>query len=623
LACSRAAVEPRPVASFSSSTGAAQALEGVREEWMHATDGNRAALRPELEAFLARFPKDGLVPAVRVYLALAWMAPPEDWAQGDAILKSMPAPPPGTTNDLYLIATAKGMRHHGDPNGAFDLLRPLVGKMVDPMARGLLEEEVAMDALEAHRDYEAIAYMDAWIRGASEEGRDAVRAKVAKVLTELPKQALVGSLRAMRASGASHGYSIEIERLVAERLAHIAIEAGDPALARWLLDPSAGGHTIGGDTGVALGELASSKRGIGNVNGRTVGLVLPTDSADLRDEAADVARGMAWALELPRTDPKAGDEVRLVTRDAAGGADRLITSLEEIAGEGAAVIVTGLDVASSDAAAEWAEKRKIPVLLLASRHDPKDDAKKGGYAFLVGQPLKPVIEALVAAIESGPFAESGGKSSPSPIAPIVEGDSGRLFIEGFEFSQAAPWRMPVPCDVQAIKAGEPRFPVASWAASGVHLWLLATSAECAGDVIHEVSARGQRGTFAVTLEGAGLTERPPPGTRIVVASAGIVPFGLAPKDEPRLKEALAMTARFGGRSSFWAALGHDAGVLSRKALLPLPLDSVTAEKDIAERRSEVREALLSARASLWTTDEQGFEPGHRAVARVIRAVEMK
>jgi hypothetical protein len=628
-ACSGGTLEPKPVASLASSTRAASAFDRIRDEWSHATDTDRQDLRRDLGAFITGFPSDGLAPLAQVYLVLSWMSPPQEWAKAEALLATMREPLPGTAHDLYLVAKGKDLRHHHDPDAAFDLLRPLVGKMVDGMARGLLEEEVALDALEAHRDYEAIAYMDAWIRGASEEGRDAVRTKVAKVLMQLPQQALAGSLRAMRASGASHGYGIEIQRLVAERLASIALEGGDPALARWLVDPDAGAPPIRGDVGVQLGELATSKRGLGTVEGRTVGLVLPTDSPDLRDEAADVARGMAWALDLPRKDPKAGDQVRLVTRDATGERERLLSSLEEIAGEGASIIVTGLDAVSADAAIEWAEKTKITLVVLSAPGTASTTRKPDGYTFVLGQPLKPVISALVEALVPAQAKRT------SPVVPVVEGDSSKFFMDELGATSpgnsplGATWRTPISCDVQSIKAGDPRFPVASWAAAGVHSWLLASSAECANDVIHEVSARGGTGVFALTLEAAGLTEHPGPGIRVLAASAGIVPFSAVSPADPRLVEALAMAGRFGGRPSFWAALGRDAGALARQALRTLPLDTVTVEADIARRRLAARDALLAARAPLWTTDADGFGTGAapaagstHSLARTIRVVDL-
>ncbi len=609
--CGGGVTEPRPVASLASSTMAALAFERIRDEWRRSTDSSREALRRELGAFVAGFPGDGLAPLARVYLALSWMNPPEDWGRAEAVLRTMKEPAPGTAHDLYQVALAKDRRHRHDPDGAFDMLRPLVGKMVDGTARGILEEEVSLDALQAHRDYEAIAYMDAWIRGASEETRDAVRAKIAEVLTQLPQSALLGSLRAMGASGGSHGYGEEIQRLVTQRLADLAVQQGDPTLARWLLDPKTGAPRIGGDAGIALGELATSKRGLGNVAGRTIGLLLPTDAPATRAEAADVARGMVWALDLPRTDPNAGDAIRLVTRDDANDADRMLGSLEEIAGEGASIVVTGLDGASADRAIEWAEKKQIALIVLSAPLT----AKVADFTFAIGEPLAPVVAALLAAVLPS------DKRQSRLVAPVVEGDAARLFVEHFAFDAGVSWRAPVPCDVQAAKAGEPRFPVGSWAAAGVTTWLLATTPECATDVIREVGGHANGGVFALSLEAAGMTERPATGARVVAATAGIIPLppSSSPPD-PRAIEVLAMTARLGGRAGWWAALGRDAGALARKALSTLPLDTTTVEPDISRRRVEARDELARARARLWTSDAEGFDGAH-VLPRTIRVVD--
>ncbi len=610
VACAGGAAEPRPVASLGSSTAAGRTFDGIRDEWSRSTDADRENLRRDLEAFIRAFPADGLAPLARDYLALSWMSPPQDWARAEAVLRGAKEPPPGTAHDLYLVAVAKDRRHHHDPDGAFDVLRPLVGKMVDGTSRGILEEEVALDALEAHRDYEAIAYMDAWVRGASEEGRDAVRTKIAKILIQLPEAALLGALRTMRAKGTSHGYSEEIQRLVAQRLADLAVEHGDPALARWLLDPDAGVPTIHGQAGIELGELAASKRGLGNVVGRMVGLLLPTDSPELRVEAAEVARGMAWALDLPRADPNVGDAIRLVTRDDAGDADRMVASLEEIAGEGASIVVTALDGDAADRAIEWAERKPMALIVLMAPLA----AKAGEFTFVLGESDAPVFTALLAA------ASSRGKQ-PRLVAPVVEGDAARLFVQRFAFDAGMAWRAPVPCDVEAARAGEPRFPVASWVAAGVTTWLLATGPECAADVIREVGGRVNGGVFALALQAAATSERPPPGTRILAAATGIFPLSALSAGDARSEEVHAAFARSGGRPGWWVALGRDAGVLVRVALATLPLDTATADSEISRRRKQARDALVNARARLWTTDSEGFSPSH-TLPRAIRVVEL-
>ena len=117
-------------------------------------------------------------------------------------------------------------------------------------------------------------------------------------MQRLPREALVGSLQAMSAQRVSLGYGADIERILAQRLGQIATTSGDAELARMLIEADPQAFTTAGDAGTALGELAASRRGLNVVEGRTLGLLLPTESPALRDESADVLRGSALG---PRT----------------------------------------------------------------------------------------------------------------------------------------------------------------------------------------------------------------------------------------------------------------------------------------------------------------------------------
>ncbi len=598
--------EAAPQAALASSTAAGALFTQIREDWGRRTAEGRLQLRRSLTGFLAAYPKDGLAPLARVYLILSLMEPEPDWPRADLLLASTPEPAPGIVHDLYLIAKARSLRRHAQPDQAFDLLRPLVGKMVDDVARGMLEEEVTLDAFEAHHDYEAVAYMDAWLRGVSEEEHDAARAKIAKILEGFSDAVLENSLRSMRDRGSS-GYGAEIQRLVAERLGAIAVTKGDPALARWLLDPDAGVAMIGGDAGVVLGELATSKRGIGSVAGRTIGLLLPTGSSDLRDEAADVARGVAWALDLPRSEPKGGDGTRLVTRDDAGDPERMEAGFEELAGEGASIILAGMDEASADRAIEWGERRSIAVVALAA----PASKTPGAFTFVVGTPLRAVVTALTAALAT---------RKDLKIAPVVEGEAVQLFTRPYDTKGAFTLLPPVPCDVEAKRAGEPRFPVAFWESEGAHAWLILGPPDCARDVFHEEGTRAKGGTFGLSLEASSATERPKAG-RVLAASAGVVPGTSLEVNDPRLVDVHSLTARFGGQPSWWTAVGRDAAMLARRALSSAPTDAVALPKAIAERRGAARDALATAHERLWTTDADGFA-GQHVLPRELRIVEL-
>ena len=170
--------------------------------------------------------------------------------------------------------------------------------------------------------------MDAWSRASAPEERSATIAQVTAAVQRLPRAALVGSLQAMGAQRASLGYGADIERILAQRLGQIRDhQRGRGARANAPRGGPSGVHH-GGDAGTALGELAASRRGLNIVEGRTLGLLLPTESPGLRDESADVLRGVLWALGLPRG-------LRVATADA-GAADAPSTSGAAARGTGPA-----------------------------------------------------------------------------------------------------------------------------------------------------------------------------------------------------------------------------------------------------------------------------------------------
>jgi hypothetical protein len=611
------------MASLADTTDASRVFDRLRTMWVRNEPSDRPLLRHDLELFTQRFPKDGLVPLARIYLVASWMDPPADWARAERLLASMPPPPPGSARDLYTVTKAKLLRYHHEPEAAFALLRPIAGKMVEVRARAMLQEELTFDALEAREPYEAIAYMDGWLRGATEEDREASEAKVSVALGAVPESALRGSLEDMRASARrreSHGYGIAIQRLVAERLGQIAVDRGDPALARWLLDADAGAPALGEEVSSSLSRLATSKRGLGSVAGRTVGLVLPTSSADLRDEAADVLRGVLWALDLARdergTTPHT-DATRLVTRDDGGDAARLRLSLEEVAGEGASVIITALDSRTADEALAWGASTSISVISLAMPSPSKPGAT-ALHGFTVGEDWRAEMALLTGAVAALPAG-----SPQAPIVTLADSEAavsleGSLVTLGDAGAAQVP---PTPCDSAFLSAGESRFPFPAWDKAGVTRWVVAGSPSCADDLFRGLSSRARRAVVGLGLEASETAERPRTGVRLISVGAGVVPLTAAPAGDPRVADVREMIARTGAPARWWTALGRDATVLARRALASVPTDTTESLDEIARRRAIVRKSLHDVKAPLWTSEQDGFDAAG-ALPRTMRIVDL-
>jgi len=646
-ACGGRRAAPKPVAMLPSSPAAAAAFEAIREAWEESDRSNdivlRVALRSRLERFLDEFPHDGLAPLAKVALALEAMRDGA-MATADAQLALASDVPPGTARDLLTVARARRARLAGDPEGALALLRPLVGKIVDPLVRTIFEEELTVSALATHREYEAISYMDAWLRASAEDEKPATIARVTAIVQKLPREVLVGALQAMSKQRANLGYGGDIQRILAMRLVQIATSTGDADLARTLLDAYPQAFAEAGDAGAALGDLATSRRGLNVVEGRTLGLLLPTASPPLRDESADVLRGVLWALGLPRgaraapatraiepaasrpalpadagppfatcapleaapppAEPSDEDAIRLVTRDDAGSEDRTEASLDELAGEGAAVILAGLDARTAERALRWGEQHGVPVVTLVPPAEPGTVPSLG---FVLGEPRAKVLAALARAAPS---------LATDTVAPIADASELAAFAPEGGRVDGLTLGPPVSCDVPPARAGEARFPIESWKSTKTHAWLASGSAECGAEVVAELAAARARGVVALTLEAAARLPSPP-GLRVVSARAGIVP-DCDPRD-PRADELRRFSSTV-GKGGWWTALGRDAATLARTALVGLPVDLVSEPHAVSERRSTAHDRVASARARLWTTESSGFS-ADRSMKRALCTVD--
>lgn len=590
------------MASLSDTPQAAAEFQVLRERWEA-----RKLERPAIEAFIARNPKDGAVPRAKVYLAFV-LIDQGQLVAADGVLGTIAELPPGTTRDLAVVARARSLRLHNAPQSALDSLRPLVGKVVDDADREVFLEELALSAIAAHDDYEALAYLDAWLRGVGEDDRERVKAKIAQMLETLPRSVLEQTYKTMRTRGSASGYGSDTQKLVAERLARIAVETNDAALARWLVDQSGvSAAQTGGDAGLELGELAASRRGLATVAGRTVGLLLPMRDRELRDEAADVVRGVSWALDLPRA-AGAAEGARLITRDDGIDAAGTRTAMEELAGEGAAVIVAGFDRAGADRAVSWSEESGVPVLLLAA---PSLSKMPRSAAFVLGERTERELAMLADAL-----VRHGVKTAALVAdAPDDEAAAGSLDASGRLALLPS-----VRCDLPLAHAGRTRFPVDSWLKAGARGWFVSGPSVCARDLLRDLgTVPAAKPAVALTLESGVPLDDVPQGVTVISASAGIVPVVAARPEEAKDDEVRAFMERFGLRPSYWTALGHDAGALAKAALNPLPKDTTTDPKAVVQRRAIVQAGLLATHVRLWTSDERSVGSS-RVIARNLRLV---
>lgn len=579
-----------PSASLAQSEESQQAFQGIRQRWTLATPRERLALEPSLQEFRARFPTDPLTRVANVYLA--WIALERgDLETASHLADNVRKGAAGTTRDLATLITAAVLCRQGKPEPALDLLIPLVGKLLDPFAQEMMHAQLIDATIQSRRWFEALAYMDDWLRSAEPHDRGAIRDRLAVMMAGLPPDALELALRTMRGTRQRGGWSEDTRSLVAEQLSKVALGRSDPNLARTVIETPGAMETLG-DAGDSLAQLASSGGLAPRILDSTIGIVLPARNDLLRARAADVVSG---ALEVfgpggSTTDADGGSGIApsespaLITRDHRDIAAPSRAPFDELAHEGAALIVAGFDADGALLASRFAESESVPVILLHAPAEPLINAK---YTFVFGESEDAISTVLTEA------ASRGGRKGARIGGPPA-GDHDHV----------------ASCEAKAVRAGELRFPLADWHKQGVGTIALAGPAHCARDAFLELHTIRWAPSLVVGLEALGFEVPKSYAGTVSIARAGLMGSG-------RRDPAMDVWVRaHGDMPSWWAALGRDASVLARAALAVLPRGAATDAAEVARRRNAVQRALETATAGLWTTSAAGFAGG-RKIERVV------
>ncbi len=587
LACGGAGSGERPVATLSASAPAGHAFADLRDAFEH--EPHDVALVQRFREFLKKYPSDKVTALARLHLAHVLLDMKND-AAARRELEAVAEPPAGNARDFWLALKARLLRVDKKPDAALAILQPLVGTVVDTPLRAILLEEVAVTSIDAHRSLEAVAYLDGWLRSvpphAHREAHDRVREQLQRIDPNVVEQ----TLDAMQGEGGG-GYSSELQKMVAEALAKHALDTQDTRLAQRLIDSSLGRYLTGSTFGQDLRDLATSLRGARVVVARTVGLVLPTDTPELRDEAADAARGAAFALGLPRAQTD-DDGTRLVTR--ADASTSLDVSLEELAGAGAAVILAGFDEASAERACRWSEENGLTVITLAA---PKTPGQR--FCFVAGEARRTSIDLLVAELEKRAASRRHAK-----VVPVAGGSAAPSMehVVSSSLDLLAPFR----CEPPYSRS---RMPLEAWERSGVRDFLVSAPSGCVRTLL---PALPQGADVGLALESTFGDEDP----RVV---RSLHAFVVTPAASPQVSE---YKQKFGDAPSYWTALGRDGALLAHLAETELPNDRVTTSTEITRRRELARSGLLGVKATLWTTDASGFGQVHK-LPRTLRVVDLR
>src|SRR5882762_9045364 len=240
----RSASDPAPTAALAQSRAAQESFRPLKQRFVSSDRTGRAVLEPNLTWFVATFPDDGLTPLARLYLGLI-AVDRGDVVAARRVAQGVAAGQSGTTRDLAEILDGVILLRQNATAQALERFMPLIGKLIDPYARMLLDEHIVAAAIASHRWYEAVAYMDLWLRDATEESAASVRARVKKSLETIPVDALELMLQAMRAQAVGTGYGVESKKALVARLAAVALEQQDTSLARRLVESTSSSQAFG------------------------------------------------------------------------------------------------------------------------------------------------------------------------------------------------------------------------------------------------------------------------------------------------------------------------------------------------------------------------------------------
>jgi len=594
-AACRRAYDERPIAALSSAPELEARFDSIRARWIVADSKGRAGLRPELAALVIELDKrdDGLEPLARAYLALSWLDAGVP-AAAEAVARPLVDGPAGVPNDLGTLVKGAAARRLGHPREAIDLLRPLIGKLIDGFARPLLYEEICESFLDEGRFEEAIAYAEGWLRSAGGAEKKDVRAAVARVLARVPDAVAMRVLEADAVAPPEAKHSPDMTMILTERL-----------------ENGAGGtDTVGADGGsvsevgpqVATSDAAPTPPiPIATVilpvrfDPRTIALIVPISSIGWGANASAIVRAAAAVASPALAAAMHADagiagtpnplEHRLAVLDSGGSALGAARAFDAAEREGAGVVIGGLLDAESNVLAALAQQRRIPTVLLRRPSAP---------------PIVPSGEKQ-SWISVGPSLDEETKATLA----IAQGASTDVVI-------VEPWPVPgdtspppidpkrARCDAQPKLAGATAFPVAAWQAKKIPVIVVLGDARCARKVADEiVTIKGPwRPTLILAPSALELAHVPLPLPRTIVGA------GLLPADDGAPSALRVLWKDQGGPVGFFGGLGHDAAALAAAAL-PGDLLPATELSALQKARATTTTRLMASKAELWTSASNG------------------
>lgn len=561
---------PPPAPALADSGSAQRAFRTLRERWHAAAPEEQTRLIAEFREFLATYPEDDQVRLARVYLA--WLlvnkgALPE----ARELIEVTRRGPPGAAADFAQVVEAALLTAHKQPHEALKLLRPLQGKVIDPVEAFYATQQLVRSAMAANLYAEALSRVVDWSLQANPTQRAGVRTEAKQMVSHVPRRYLEKALETERPNPNESSMLRAAEQqwfydTLTAQLGVIAVAQSDRELARRVLAESPALETDSEEPSTLL-RLATGVSESAAVVERTVGFVINARTAVARRRSNQVVASLTQSLELQAA--KGGHDVAPADKAEHAKLDVLVTDdagdleqgLAELAARGAPLLLTGMTEDDATAAARFAARERIPVVLFLP---PRVITN---YAFVLGV-----------------------------------GDTAQERLAGDGIDPDAALVTELECEVAAESTFATGFPMAKWASEGRKSMYLLGDAACSKRALQQVRSSKFRPDFWFGLESAHLW----PGESVAgfhTLKAGYFPFAAG-----SLAQATALAARLGHQPTWFETLGRDAAVLLEYVFDGLPRVQLQDDDEVASYHARVLQRLRAFESrDLWSSADARFD----------------
>ncbi len=571
--------EERPKAALASSSPAQAEFRTLSNRWHAERAEQRIRLEVELRSFLQRHPEDDQTRLARAYLAWILFQKGE-LVEARRLIEKTKRGPLGTARDFSEVVEAALLTEHQRPLEAIRILRPLQGKIIDPVERFLTTEQLVVAALAAHLYSEALTYMVDWVEHANVRDRAAVKDAISSHLRRIPQRHLEKALLTLEPRTDDPDRQRNPQRFehkqwlfeaISGRLAALAVNDKDATLAAKVLEKNPGMAVDPKST--ELVRLATGGEAPATIAGRTIGLLLSTTATASRRRSSEVATGITSALGFVG---ESAGSLQLVFEEDTGDP---IQSLNELSARGTALLVAGVTEASAEFAARYAEHNNAPVLLLSP------SVTTGRYVFSMGispeQELRELKQALAGVANE--------RAIVGEDAADCESSSGF----GFEF------------------------PFSEWRQANVDGVIIAAGQHCLQELGEQLRHKDFHPWFALGLEASAVRNRLG-NEKVLILSTGHYPF-----DGDHARFASEFEQDFGRLPTWFETLGRDVAQIAIRVLSSLPEVRSEVATEVKTYHRQVREELERFRSpELWSSipGEFGEDRQLRRTLKVRRPV---